>query len=81
MESHPFDFAQGRLLRTERARMGHPRFYLAQVSALTKTQHRLTRNDGDGNEGGEHTDGAGAAEMFVEKDARQDDRHGWIERT
>ncbi len=22
--SHPFDFAQGRLLRTERARMGHP---------------------------------------------------------
>jgi hypothetical protein len=24
LESHPFGFAQGRLLRTERARMGHP---------------------------------------------------------
>ena len=25
LESRPFGFAQGRLLRTERARMGHPR--------------------------------------------------------
>jgi hypothetical protein len=30
VESHPFDSAQGRLLRTERARMGHPPVLLGQ---------------------------------------------------
>ena len=32
VESHPFGFAQGRLLRKGRARMGHPRGELAQES-------------------------------------------------
>ena len=51
LESRPFGFAQGRLLRTERARMGHPRARVRPTKVKIENKVKVKiKNKGSGQE-------------------------------